>query len=75
MEFLLERESRNSALTDYLKSIYDNGTAADIVLLCGHCQFKAHQTVLAASSQFFHFILKEQVFDDCVISFSEYRCV
>ncbi|XP_057367097.1 zinc finger protein 729-like isoform X1 [Daphnia carinata] len=71
MEFLLARDC-NSALPDYLKFIYDNGTTSDVLILSEHGQFKAHKSVLAAASQFFHFVLKDQIFDDCVISFAEY---
>ncbi|KAK4045588.1 zinc finger protein 225 isoform X2 [Daphnia magna] len=71
MEFLLARDC-NSALSEYMKITYDDGTSSDILILSVNGQFKAHKSVLAAASQFFHFVLKDQIYDDCVISLAEY---
>lgn len=73
MEFLLERDRSSNHLIDYIKNIYDNQIAFDVLLLAESSQFKAHRSVLAATSQFFNFILKEQLGDDLVVSLAEYR--
>ncbi len=73
MEFLLERDCNASYLTDYLKSIYDNETAFDMFLLSDNVQFKVHRSVLAAASQFFNYLLKDQLHDDLTVSIVGYR--
>lgn len=73
MEFLLERDRSSSHLTDYIKTIYDNQIAFDVVLLAENAQFKAHRSILAATSQFLNFILKDQLGDVMVVSLPECR--
>ena len=73
MEFLLERDCNSSYFSDYLKTIYENEIAPDMLLLSGSDQFKVHRSVLAATSPFFNYLLKDQFQDDLVVSLVDFR--
>lgn len=73
MEFLLERDRSTTYLTDHIKSIYDSQSASDMVILAERSEFKVHRSVLAAASQFFSFLLKDQQTGDLVVSMVDYR--
>ena len=73
MEFLLERDSNSNYLTDYIKSVYEDGSSYDVVLVVDHIQLKAHRSILAACSQYFRFLLKEHMGDELFISLEGFR--
>lgn len=73
MEFLLERDCNSAYLADYLKTLYNNETSYDILLLSEGAHFKAHRCILAAVSNFFNYILKEYIGNEVCVSLVGYR--
>ena len=72
-QFLLESDRNICHLTDHLSQVFATESWSDVVLICSDMLLNANRCVLAATSQFFYSIFKEQPRDEIYVSFKDYR--